>query len=223
MNVHAAGAWQLVKNIYVHSGGIWRAVQQGWVHSGGVWRQFYSIGGAFTPVQHLFTVNVSNATETIPAGASNVVIECFGATGYGGHGDGSFKGGGGGSGGYSRSIYSVSLFNDGTKTFTYTVGLGGNTGSSVSSGTGPAISTMTGPVGGDGGIGSGSIGAGGTAGAIGTNGNQATSPGNAGTDGDGGGLGVTGIHANGAHAPGGVINPTTNAPGLDGVVSFYYT
>lgn len=69
-------------------------------------------------------------TETIPNGASQVVIEIWGAGGKGGNGDAGIPaaGGGGGSGGYVRKTFSLTP-TDWGKTFSYFVGFasGGNT------------------------------------------------------------------------------------------------
>lgn len=75
------------------------------------------------------TYNSGSGTETIPSGASQVVIEIWGGGGAGGRGrsSNSTYGGGGGSGGYSRKTYSLSSGSWGT-TFSYEVGAGGTAG-----------------------------------------------------------------------------------------------
>lgn len=165
----------------------------------------------------------TQVTETAPAGASNVVIECWGAAAGGGgagqHGKTggiNDSGGGGGSGGYSRTSIAVTS----GQTTVYIVGKGSPAGgdntsvggivpggptisgglSKVSSGT-LTITGMTGPAGGAGGNANpaGSIvgGAAGAAGATGTGGTAANSVGNAGTGGTAvspvGGAGATGV------------------------------
>lgn len=149
----------------------------------------------------------TSATETVPNGATTVVIEAFGAGGGGGGGRSGCSGnggGGGGGGGYVRSSYACS----GGQTIAYTVpaggtngGIGANggngSGSVVASGT-LSITTMTAP-GGGGGIAGSSGGAGGAAGATGSGGNVANSTGNtggahAGCVGGAGGAGVTGVN-----------------------------
>jgi hypothetical protein len=183
----------------------------------GIQQMLLAVGPVFTPVTRTYTT-ATTATETIPVGATTVVIECFGATGLGAHGDGSFKGGGGGSGGYSRTSHACS----GGQTLSYVVGQAASSGSSVSSGT-LAITTMTGPLGGNGSIGSGSSGTGGAAGATGTGGTAANSVGNAGATGGNGGAGVTGVNGSGAPGGNGNITVGTNNPGNDGVIIFSYT
>lgn len=87
---------------------------------------FYGASG-FTPVTHTYTSPTTNATETIPAGATTVVIECWGAGSSGaphtGTGCSIATGAGGASGGYSRTSISVSGHSG--QTILYTVGTGG--------------------------------------------------------------------------------------------------
>lgn len=141
-----------------------------------------------TPINTINTYNAgTGATETIPSGANQVVIEEWGGGGGGGKGAaGSFlDGGGGGSGAYVKKTYPL---NSGLwgKTFTYTVGASGTgsvgvgqagTGgaSTVTNGTFPLALSMVanGGTGGFAGAVSGANGAGGTAtgGDVNTNGN----------------------------------------------------
>lgn len=186
----------------------------------------------FSPVLHLYTVNTfpGTGTETIPAGATTVDIECWGATGFGGHGNtaGGSEGGGGASGSYSHSQYSVVAH--GGQTFTYVVAAAPGFDSSVVNGTYPPAVNMDSPGGGGGGIGTfGADGAGGVAGAIGTGGTITNSKGNDGSAGAGfgsgtgqGGHGVIGVYATGHQGAHGSFSNTTNNPGFDGQVLFYY-
>lgn len=179
---------------------------------------------AFTPVLRLYTSG-SSATETAPAGATNVEIRAVGRGGAGGTGKliVPTQGGGGGGGGYCQSSYAIS----GGQTLTYTINVSGST---VSSGT-KSITTMDAGNGTGGGAatnyGGGSGGSGGAA----SGGNVSNSNGNTGFDGDprdlgdggsaGGSmrtLGIYGRGANGSYTP----SPGTADRG-DGAVEFYYT
>ena len=120
----------------------------------------------------------SASSQTVPAGATNVIIEAWGNGGYGGgyYFDGSNynSGGGGGAGGYCRSSYSCS----GGQTINYDARAGFTV--QVTSGT-LSITTMTANNGGNGVPGTfsdaGFAGNGGTA----TGGNQANVTGQAGS------------------------------------------
>ena len=194
---------------------------------------FYG-GQAFSPVTHIYSAHGS-FTETIPAGASSVVIEVWGATGGGGNGSGTGcnvkGGGGGGSGGYSRSS-SMSVLGHSGQTMAYTVGTGGSSGSSgvastVSSGTFTIASTLNGGGGAGGGVGTGGLGgAGGSAsgGSVNTIGNTGDS-GGLGNLGGNGGLAVTGVYGTGTRGGHGgyTISNSGWTAGNDGVVVFYYT
>ena len=178
----------------------------------------------FTPVIRAYTSGTS-ATETAPAGCSNVVIEVWDAGGAGGTaGSSAGQGaGGGGGGGYARSSYACT----GGKTIVYTIGIPSSTNSSVSSGT-LSITTMntTFPSSGSypniAGTGGGASG-----------GNQANTTGNnggagAGSSGGAGAAGITGT-ISGDGSPYGAGGHGGNAPsgagsaGSTGAVVFYYT
>ena len=186
-------------------------------------------GSAFSPITHTYQTNGTSGTETIPSGATTVVIEVWGPSGSGGHGNNSGVGtigGSGGSGGYSRSVYTVS--GHAGATMSYACGTGATSNANVISGT-FTITGMQCPTGGNGGNGTLTVGGGGGgAGPTGTGGNQLNSAGNAGAAGDPTGNGaagaaVTGIHGTGKPgALGTGINSGSN-PGLTGTVVFYYT
>lgn len=180
------------------------------------------------PVQHLVTT-AGSGTETIPAGYSTVTIESWGATDKGGNGSGvpNFNvGGGAGSAGYSRSVYSVSGL--GGQTMGYTVGAAG-TGSGaglsqVTAGT-FSMTTMTTNPGIQGQL--WASGANGGAGGTASGGNQVNTPGNPGAHGGpagsgagAGGAGIPGINYGGANGPGG--SATIAANGSPGAISWYY-
>ena len=202
---------------------------------------------SFTPVTRTYTSG--SGTETIPTGASQVVIEVWGAGGSGGRGSTlcvSIYGGGGGSGGYVKKTFSLTSGNAG-QTFNYSVGTGGapNTGnglpggnSTSSQGTfGTAFSLTAG--GGAGGTGqtvpfNGGTGGSATGGDVNTSGNpgQDGSLGTGGSAPNGGAGGAgpvgSGLPGNGT-APGGGggggnFSPRTNgASGGSGTVKFSYT
>ena len=78
-------------------------------------------GGGFTPVTRTYNSGTA-ATETVPTGATNVVITLWGGGGSGGNDKFSHTSGqGGGSGAYCQK----SQVTSGGSTFTYTVGAGG--------------------------------------------------------------------------------------------------
>lgn len=182
------------------------------------------------PLQHVYT-NAGSGTETIPGPSpvtySTVIIELWGPSGAGGPGtgiDGS-QGGGGASGSYCKSSYSVS--GSAGKTMSYTIGTPG-VNSTISSGT-FTISIMTSPYGNFGSAPvSGSGGIGGIGGGVATGGNVINSNGNAGENGDTngvrGGLGgpaIVGQYASGYSGSNGTYGPT-DIPGRNGVISFTY-
>lgn len=183
-------------------------------------------GAALQPVTHNYSA-AGSGTETIPAGYTTVVMECWGATGASGGGDpqGKTSGGGAASGSYSRSSYSVS--GAGGKTLDYIVASTG--ASSISSGT-FAITTLSAPNGNSGTNGTISVpGSGGTPGAVASGGTAANLAGNAGQDGSGpgssntgaGGAGVVGVYATGPDGPPGT--PTVSGLGANpGLVVFTY-
>jgi hypothetical protein len=182
-------------------------------------------------VTHTYATAVTNATETIPIGATTCVIEVWGASGGGGcTASGITAASGGGSGGYSRTSVSVT----GGKTFTYTVGVGGpaatNPGvgvtgglSSVVAGT-QAITTITdnGGAGGSASIGgAGGAASGGTAAnTTGNSGSNAT----AGTPGGAGGAGIVGVNGTGnAGGIGGIFGAGIGTAGGTGKIIFSYS
>lgn len=168
----------------------------------------------FTPTIVIHTTG-SGATETIPAGASNVVIEVWAGGATGGTAGASLGGDGGGAGGYARTSVACS----GLQTLTYTVGAA-DANSSCSSGT-LTITTMT--------CNKGTVTAGGTA----TGGTQANTTGGNGTShvGGTGGTGATGTSGNqagdgspyGKGGDGGTAPNGTGNPGQTGAVVFSYT
>lgn len=192
---------------------------------------------AFTPSVVIHTSG-SAATETFPAGASNLEAQAWGPGGNGGVGAGTgcnIRGaGGGGAGAYSRASFNIAA--SPLKTLTYTVGTasGGNT--TISSGT-FAISTITCASGANGGnaVAGGANGTGGTGGAA-TNANSGAvnttgGTGNNGTSGVGG-AGAAGTAGNvtgdgspyGAGGHGGVsASNTGQTGGGTGATVFAYT
>jgi hypothetical protein len=181
----------------------------------------------FTPVTRTYTSG-TGATETAPAGATNVIIAVWGGGGGGAGGwfsDVDESGGGGGAGGYSETSVAIS----GGQTLTYTVGAFGGGGipdggpgvaggnSSVSSGT-KSITTMT-AVGGGGGL-QLSGGTGGTA----SGGTTTNTTGGSGDIGSGGAP-VVGWNSNAA-GDGGLGGFGFSSSGVDGAtgqIIFYYT
>ena len=109
------------------------------------------------PIEHLYTSG--SGTETVPDGASHVIIEIVGG-GMGGYvGDMNFGGGGGNGAGYAKSAYSCTP----GQTLSYSVGAAGSGGrpgggaggdSTVTSGT-MSITAMTGAKGNSSGPGAG--------------------------------------------------------------------
>ncbi len=97
-------------------------------------------GGGFTPITNTYNSG-SAATETIPSGASQVVITVWGGGASGGTAvDGSsFRSGGGG----AQAIRTVTGLTGG-QTFTYTVGasVSGHAGNSLGNGTDGNDSTV---------------------------------------------------------------------------------
>jgi hypothetical protein len=160
----------------------------------------------FTPFTQTYPTPGS-FTETVPAGAVNVVIETWGGGGIGGNGSGTgcgiADGGGAGAGGYCRSTYSCTS----GQTLNLVVGQGtttvlAGTGSSVTSGT-FSVTTMSAGVGtkGQNATLGGAGGAGGTA----TGGNVNNTPGTNGDAagaGSGGAAGTAGVNGGPAGAGG---------------------
>jgi len=194
-----------------------------------------SVGGL--TVTHVYTSPVTSATETIPTGTTNVFAEVWGSGGGGGgsqSGGGGFnRGGNGGCGGFSYSVYTASGLGGVGKTFKYTIAAGGAAGSAgggngsagaagtIVAGTVTGFTTMTANGGalGTGATGSaaGNPGAGGTA----TGGNNTNTTGTAGSS-----IGTNGKISGdgspyGGGGPGGSISGG-NA-GSAGAAVFYYT
>lgn len=228
MSIRVSGAYNTVKNIYFRVSGTFQTIKSGWIRVGGVWQQFYT--SVVAPLNHLYST-AGTFTEIIPAGFTTLVIENWGATGFGGHGNVSgvgTQGGGGGSGGYSRSSYNIST-NSG-QTFTVTVQAGASVlSTTVVNNTFTISVNMGAPTGGNGGLGQlANGGTAGAAGAIGTGGNVVNTVGNIGSHGDpvyNGPLGaaVIGVNATGNSGPDGSYSNTVNVPGLSGVVNFHYS
>ena len=169
---------------------------------------------------HVFTaqtVTVNTASSgsiPIPAGATNMEIELYGASAVGGALNGTGGGGGGGSGGLARTKLNVAGNN--LQTIAYSVGAA-TSSSTVSSGT-FSLTTMTANSGNIGGTGS-SGGPGGTGGTA-SGGNTLNQTGNTGTAGvtsSIGGAGAPGITGDlGTGNPGGhgANTQTGGQPGL---------
>jgi hypothetical protein len=165
-------------------------------------------------------------TETIPSGASQVVIEVWGASGGGGGGQTATKpftiGGGGGSGGYSRRTIAISSGNWGKTIHTVIGASGGDASAGAASTLSSGTFTMTtqNANGGGGGGTNGGGGAGGT-----SSGGTTNTPGNVGgpggTGSSTGGAGIVGI--NGTGGSGGTGNFNSGAVGATGLAIFKYT
>lgn len=164
---------------------------------------------SFTPITNTYNTSTS-ATETIPTGATMLVIELWGGGGAGGSASVSNDGGGGGSGGYVKKTFTLTSADWG-KTFTYTIGpvvsAANGTDSTLANNTFATSTSLTagGGVKGAGGV-TGTQGAGGTA-----------SGGDVNTTGNGSG----GVTSTGAGAPNGGGDQTANgnngtAPGGGG-------
>jgi hypothetical protein len=80
-------------------------------------------------------IYTSNSTFTVPAGVTEITVECWGGGGGGGGSNstlGTRYGGGGGGGGFSAATYNVSS----GQTYTITIGAGGTSGSNADGGNG---------------------------------------------------------------------------------------
>ncbi len=175
---------------------------------------------AFTSAQH--TYSATSGTETVPTGATQVVIELWGLGGQGAYGTGSVAqhnatyGAGAQAAGYCRSVYPCS----GGQTLNYDLTTVYQQDSSVTSGT-LSITTMTAVGGGEAGV---------TGYGTASGGNQANVTGALGGPGgstlaDGaGGAGTVGVYegAEGGGGNGG-YGAVQGAPGGPAFVSFYYT
>lgn len=179
----------------------------------------------FVP-QTVVKTSGTGATETIPFGATNVVIEVLGWGGEGGlllfDGVDTWGGGGGGSGGYGRSSYSC----NGGQTLTFTVPSTAGT-VSVSSGT-LSITTMSVGLAASGQDGQIGVTVAGGSGSIPTGGNQVNTQGNSGTSGDNvsygtGGASVSGLYGYSSGVGGDSNSFTVRGGGGAGTIVFRYT
>lgn len=176
-------------------------------------------GFKFQPITRIYNT-AGTFTETIPNGARQVVIECWGGAGGGGANFGSGctlkGGGGGGSAGYCRSVYNVT----GAAGQTMGFNLGAQAvASSVSSGT-YTITTMLSNPGQQGGAATSTTPGNGGSGGTASGGNTQNITGNAGTNGSvgsqgTGGPGVVGVNGTGANG-----GPPPPGPGK---IIFAYT
>jgi hypothetical protein len=200
-----------------------------------------TISCTFTPVLRAY--NTGSGTETIPTGATTMVVEQWGGAGPGGAGFGSFgldtaEGGGGGqAGGYCRSSYTVSAQNG--HTLNWSVGAGGTPpsaggASTITAGTMTGFTAMTANGGNPGGNASSGIpGTGGSGAGAATGGNAANITGASGQNGSSnnsggqGGTGTTGTVAGDGspHSSGGIGAGQAGAgfTGQVGYIVFYYT
>jgi hypothetical protein len=200
----------------------------------------------FTPVTRTYTT-VGSGTETIPTGASQVVITVWGAGGGGGRSGTNIctnnNGGGGGSGAYVKKTLSISSSNWG-QTLSYLVATRGAAGitsapnggaggtSTVSNGTFTTSVSLSAGGGGGGASGNstGNQGSGGTAsgGDTNTNGNGGGGTVSTGAAAPNGGAAQTNYATNG-NPPGGggsggqVGSSQNGGQGADGQVVFAYT
>ena len=96
-------------------------------------------------VLHVYTSAVTNATETIPTGTTNIKQEIWGAGGGGGGGGGNKGqlGFTGGCGGFAYSVYTAAALGGAGKTFRYTVPAGGAAGGVGANGTAGTAGTIT--------------------------------------------------------------------------------
>lgn len=159
----------------------------------------------------------STTTVTIPAGRTQMILELFPDSGLGGHGDGSLKGGGGGTGGYAKSVYNVSAAAGQTIVVTVQAGNSTPTASSISSGT-FSMTTMSGVGGNPGNVGGNALP--GTGAAATSGGNQINVGGNDGGSAVGNsraGQSIRGIYGNGFPGGAGSISPSVNNPGLPAI------
>lgn len=187
-----------------------------WIVLTGVVMEMLS-AGAFVPVTHIVTT-AGTGSWTIPAGATLMTLEAFGATGNGGAATTPNSGGGGGAGGYS--LTQVALAGNAGQTVNYSVGAVA-AATTISSGT-FTLTTMTANAGGNGTNLAG--GSGGTA-SGGTTTNSTGNPGDAGTGASGdslGGPGKVGIITTGPSGANGVTSPASS-PGSPGTVAVKFS
>lgn len=173
---------------------------------------------SFIPVTRIYSAG--SGADVIPANATTLTIEAFGASGPGGNEwldsavfpPTQVPGTGGGSGGYARTAMAVSGFAG--QTVNFNIGAPGST-TTVTSGTLP-IATITANSGMGGVSASAPAGAGGTA----SGGTAVNTTGNSGNS-IAGGAGIIGLYATGA--PGGNGGVPTGGAGGGGLVVFRYT
>ena len=191
--------------------------------------------GGFSPVTHTYSGSNVGSTETIPTGATQVIIEACGPGGSGGSATGAVNvGGAGGSGAYSKKTLSLSS-GDWGKTFTLSTFVGGagalNAAGNSSSATTVVNSTygtsvsITANAGGAGAISPTFIGgAGGTAtgGDVNTAGNVGDTGGNIGGGVTSGGTSIIGTHCSSGAGSDGAKATTTSNGGV-GAAAFSYT
>lgn len=117
--INIGDVWKDIAAIKINIGDVWKPVVKGWINIGDVWKECYSAA-----TEHTFTYTTSgNTTLTIPSGATNLIIECWGAGGNGGEGSSSYTGyGGGGGGAYSKTTIATPT----AGTYDITVGYGVN-------------------------------------------------------------------------------------------------
>lgn len=188
----------------------------------GIQQMLLGTGGIPFVPQTIPRVGIGSSTYPVPTGATNVVIECWGAGNDGGSGvfDGSsfWGGGGGGAGGYARSSFSCS----GGQTITFNSAVSAGLASTVSTG-GPVTASINCQPGGFGGSASSGAGGSGSPGGTASGGNAVNTTGGAGTagvenSGGGGGVPITGIYGPyGAGGDGG-ISGSGNAGGTGAIV-----
>jgi hypothetical protein len=180
-----------------------------------------TLTGGFTPVTHIYTSG-TNATETVPTGATHVYIELLGSGGSGNSTASNSTSGADGGGGGLAVLSSIAV--TGGQTLTYTIGAGGAGVFNNSYGNPGANSSVTGTVTGGSvslavtGAGSGKYGSGiqyGGSGGVATGGSTNTN-GNTGGIGSGasGGNGLSGTYVTGG--TGGLSNNTAGQNGGNG-------
>ena len=174
------------------------------------------------------TKYTASTTVTIPAGTNTVTLELWGDTGLGNAGNNTIPtfGGGGGSGGYCRSVYSCIGQAGNTLTLTLQTGASGSN-STITAGTFTGFTTMTAPGGGSGTAATSSVdGVPGTGGATATGGtviNAQGSDGGTSTNVKGGGQPVPGLNGNGNPGGIGTAAAGTTNPGQPAVAVVTYT
>ena len=201
-SVNISGTWHSVQSLGCNLSGVWHTITAAYVNISGTWHQWFS---SFNGQTNTYA-SAGTFTETIPVGASQVVIEASGSSGDGGHGAGSgcgaAGGGGGGSGSYGKKTLALTSADWG-KTLSVTVAAADGAQTKVVSGTKTITSIITngGAAGGDAIV--GSNGAPGAAGAVGSGGDTNTA-GHAGVSGCISGAGGTAIaRITGTANPGG--------------------